>query len=70
MSVERTVKFATTVDDLPAAWAFVMDHMDDLGPDPQITISPVWQANDSPPLDSDFAMVRRFEVAASGTVTA
>lgn len=40
--VERTVKYATTVTELPAAWAFVMEHLDESGPDPEITIRPVW----------------------------
>lgn len=40
--VEVTTRYATTVDDLPAAWAFVMAKVDQVGPDPSVEISPVW----------------------------
>lgn len=61
---ERTVQYATTVDNLIDAWAFVMDHVDEVGTDPRITISPIttmsWDGvGDEPP-------TRGFEVAVSG----
>jgi hypothetical protein len=40
--IEVTTRYATTVDDLSSAWAFVMDHLDSLGDDPSIEISPLW----------------------------
>lgn len=40
--IEVTTKYATTVNTLPEAWAFVMNHIDRVGPDPHIRISPVW----------------------------
>lgn len=66
-ATERTVKYATTVDDLTDAWAFVMQYVEEVGPSPQITISPMWQIEwdgigEAPPSD------RRFEVAISGMV--
>lgn len=39
--IEVTTKYATTVDDLPAAWAFVMERLDLVGPDPHIEIRPI-----------------------------
>lgn len=63
--VEVTTKYATTCTDLPEAWAFVMEHLDDVGPDPSIEIKPVWTVTD----DTDYAdMPRHFEVEVSGTV--
>lgn len=40
--IEVTRKFATTVEELADAWAFVMEHIDEVGDSPRITISPVW----------------------------
>jgi hypothetical protein len=65
--IERTVTLATTVDDLPAAWQFVMARIDDLGPDPRITISPVWAYNVAD-LSSEQRPPRQFEVAVSGMI--
>lgn len=39
--VEVTTKYATTVDDLSAAWAFVMEHLDCVGDHPHIEIRPI-----------------------------
>ena len=62
--VEVTTKHATTVDDLPAAWAFVMARIDRVGPDPRITISPIWTYG-----DGEDGNTRRFEVSVSGMTT-
>lgn len=40
--VEVATRYATTVDSLTEAWAFVMDRVDKVGPDPSIKISPQW----------------------------
>jgi hypothetical protein len=56
--VERTIMYATTVTALGEAWAFVMGHLDEVGPDPSIQIKPLWWSDDS----------RRFEVVVSGMV--
>ena len=61
--VEVTTRYATSVDDLPAAWAFVMEHLDSVGPDPSIDIGPLWSSVD------DFN-IRRFSVVVSGMVEA
>ena len=39
--VEVTTKYVTTVDTLPEAWSFVMDHLDRVGPDPHVDIRPI-----------------------------
>jgi len=67
-SIERTIKFSTTVDELPAAWAFVMEKIDEVGPDPQIEIKPLWQADADAPLNEADTWKRVFEVAVSGMV--
>lgn len=68
--IEVTTRYATTVDTLPDAWAFVMAYLDRVGPDPRITINPihiisVQEMYDDGPND-DWA--RRFEVVVSGMV--
>ena len=64
--IEISTKYATTVPDLTAAWAFVMDHIDQVGPDPSIHIGPVWSYT-MDQLD-DENVPRHFEVAVSGTI--
>lgn len=71
--VEVTTKYVTTVDDLPAAWAFVMERIDSVGPDPRISISPIHvqpvsiaEMFDDP--DAEHAWKREFEVVVSGIV--
>lgn len=66
--VEVTRKYVTTVSELFEAWAFVMDHLDDVGPDPQILVSPVWVQSWAP-VDAE-QPARRFEVSVSGMVHA
>lgn len=58
--IERTVRYATTVDDLPGAWSFVMTWLDKVGISPKVTISPYWivTAADETP--------RRFQVVVEG----
>ena len=64
--VEVTVKYATTVDDLPAAWTFVMRHLDGgVGADPRIEITPYWKMSVAP--DGEETMTRVFSVAVEGT---
>ncbi len=65
--IERTTKYATSVDDLADAWAFIMERLDAVGPDPQITISPIWSFSASS-LDVEQDPPRRFEVSVSGTI--
>jgi hypothetical protein len=40
--VEVTTRYETTTADLAGAWAFVMDHIESVGPDPSIHITPMW----------------------------
>lgn len=67
--IEVTTRYATTVDDLPAAWAFVMDRVDLVGPDPSIDIKPLWtfSAHDMDRAD-DAMPPRQFSVVVSGMV--
>lgn len=58
--VEVTTKYVTTVDDLPGAWAFVMEYLDRAGDRPSITISPL-----SVSVDGD-EWTEHFEVVVSG----
>ena len=65
--IEVTTRFATTVDDLTSAWAFVMDRIDRVGPDPSIHIKPLWSysVHDMDRVD-DFVPPRQFEVVVEG----
>lgn len=62
-ATERTTRFATTVDDLPSAWAFVMAHVDAVGDDPSIQVTPFWSYG-----EDGTASARKFSVAVSGMV--
>lgn len=64
-ATERTTAFATTVDDLASAWAFVMTHVDVVGPAPTIKISPVWRYDTDRPDDEPTLF---FEAGVSGMV--
>lgn len=67
--IEMTTKLVTTVSDLPAAWAFVMEHLDDLGPDPEVHIKAIWIMSVAEAMDGrDERPAREFEVAVSGMV--
>jgi hypothetical protein len=68
--IEVTTKYVATVDDLAAAWVFVMDRVDRVGPDPSVQIKPLWIVSvhdmgndDTPPTP------RQFEVVVEGMVT-
>lgn len=61
MSVERSLRLATSGLTLTEAWAFVMSALDEIA-DPHIEISPVWSSADG------FAE-SKFDVVVSGTVT-
>lgn len=60
--VEVTTRYATTVDSLTEAWAFVMERLDSVGPDPRIEITPEWVYSDAE--DG----TRRFSVMVDGMV--
>lgn len=63
--IEKTIRYATSVDDLPDAWTFVMDHLETVGPSPSIGINPRWVISDDPDEHG-----RYFEVTVSGMVEA
>lgn len=67
--VEVTTRYATSVDDLPAAWAFVMKHLDSVGPDPCIEILSFSTVSvRDMDRDDDGPWQRRFGVVVSGMV--
>lgn len=45
LEVQHTVKYETLAEDMTTAWAFVMAHIDKVGPEPSVTIRPclVWK---------------------------
>ena len=61
--IEVTTRYATSVDDLTAAWTFVMDRLDRVGPSPLVRITPIWTISDDPDNHE-----RRFEVVVEGMV--
>lgn len=62
--VEVTTRFATSFDTLTECFGFVMDKIDDVGPEPSVEIKPYWL------IDEDDETVTRFEVVVSGMVHA
>lgn len=71
--VEVTTRYATSVDDMTAAWAFVMARLDTVGPAPSVTIRPVWifpvaQMIDALDGGDDDGGHRQFEVVVEGSV--
>ena len=66
--IEVTTRYATSVDELTDAWAFVMDRLEKVGPDPRVTVSPTWTFHVSD-IDTEQRPPRRFEVVVEGTVT-
>jgi len=74
-TVEVSTKYVTTVADLPEAWEFIMDRLDQVGPDPHVVISPVWTKpweEIKPSTEHQHESVgdwpRHFEVVVEGTV--
>lgn len=67
--VEKTVRYATTVEDLAGAWAFVMEKLEQVGPDPSVEISPIWVISVGDALSgTEEAPPRHFSVVVSGMV--
>lgn len=68
--VEVTTRYATSVEDLAAAWSFVMQKIDAVGPNPHITITPRWIVSVHEVVDGreDEDPPREFEVVVSGMV--
>lgn len=59
--IEKTTKFATTVQGLDEAFSFVMGKLDQVDDVLNINITPIWSSAD------DFE-TKRFEVSISGMV--
>ena len=71
--VKVTTTFATVVDDMAAAWSFIMAKVDLVGDDPQVVVNPVScflpvEVALGVVGDDEFGVVRRFEVSVSGMV--
>jgi hypothetical protein len=66
--VEFTARYATAVEDLASAWAFVMEHVDKVGPDPSIHITPYWGVGANEELLAVEDFQRRFQVVVDGLV--
>lgn len=66
-AIEVTTRLATTVNELADAWAFVMEHIDSVGPDPSVKIDPVWSRGFDQVDDND-PWPRHFSVVVSGMV--
>ena len=60
--VEHTNQYATTVSSLSDAWAFVMEYVDRVGPNPQVHISPFWR------ISTEEEDSQGFEVSVNGMV--
>jgi hypothetical protein len=65
---QYTATYAKNVASIQDAFTFVMSHMDKVGADPQIIISPVWVCDHVEDLTGDHETVRQFEVAVTGMV--
>ena len=65
---EATVhtRYMKTVDDLAAAWQFIMTHVDAVGTDVQIIVSPEWECDHEH--DGECDPVRRFLAVVEGSV--
>lgn len=64
--IEVTTRYATRVATLADAWAFVMERVDLVGPDPRIEITPSWIIYADPTDERDG--VRVFSVVVDGMV--
>lgn len=69
--IEVTTKYVTTVHTLQEAWAFVMDRLQLVGPDPHVIIKPIWRqpvgvAQLIEQGDEGLEWTRVFEVVVSG----
>lgn len=62
--VEKTTRLTVVVNDLAAAWAFIMARLDEVGPNPSVQIHPMWVYS-----GTDDEGTRKFEVTVSGMTT-
>lgn len=66
--IEKTTRYATTVETLTDAFTFVMEQVDIVGPDPSITITPSWTYSVHDIDREDHEAPRHFSVVVSGMV--
>lgn len=69
-SVEVTVRFAKGgFTELAEVWAFIMAHVDKVGPDPTIEVSPTWSVPVMPDqyANEDSQQIRTFDVIIQGS---
>lgn len=64
---EYTARYAKVVESIQDAFVFVMAHMEKVGPDVQVVISPVWSHEHDEAGDVIDAR-RVFEVSVSGMI--
>lgn len=62
--VAVTTRYAMWVDEMTQAWAFVMEHLELVGPDPSVKITPHMTVHVE---DQDEEPKRRFSVVIEGT---
>lgn len=69
-TVEVTTEYRTVVDELTQAFAFVMEHLDQLGDEPSIEIEPcsTWIMDEEDSESVFRPSTHTFEVIVSGTV--
>ena len=65
---EYTATYAKKVASIQDAFVFVMSHLDKLGDDPQVIITPVWVCEAVDAMTGDHETVRQFEVSVTGMV--
>lgn len=66
--VEYTARYASRVESLAEAFAFIMEHEDKVGKDIAILINPVWICFDVDDMTGEHHTRREFEVSVSGMV--
>ena len=71
LSESRTLYTATyskVVDSIQDAFVFVMSHLDKVGNDPQVIITPTWECEGVDAITGEHDDVRRFDVSVTGGV--
>lgn len=62
-AVEVTTSYVTTVPELTDAFAFVMERLDSVGPNPEVRISPIFiigmDSSDDEPIPREFEVTVR-----------
>jgi hypothetical protein len=64
--VEIDTRYSTTVDTMQEAFAFVMEHIDTMGPEPSVHINPCWGVDRDEAVNEPEGSVH-FHVCVEGT---